>query len=83
VLNKGVNLSVLYNHVLERVAHITCPSTVSTSYGREGGGGGGLREGGYGIRTALVEGVTRTVSEGIRTRRQRDPSKYAEPLYPL
>jgi hypothetical protein len=32
VLNKGVNLSVLYYHVLERVAHVTCQSTVSILY---------------------------------------------------
>ena len=26
VLNKGINLSVLYHHILERVAHVTYPS---------------------------------------------------------
>jgi len=38
VLNKGVNLSVLYDHILERVAHITYPSMVSISRGGEGRG---------------------------------------------
>jgi hypothetical protein len=27
VLNKGIDLSMLHHHILERVAHITCPST--------------------------------------------------------
>ena len=31
MLDKGVNLGVLHNHVLERVGHLTCPSTVSMS----------------------------------------------------
>jgi hypothetical protein len=35
------------------------------------------------IRTALVEGVAYTVSEAVRTRDLREPSKYAEPLHPL
>jgi hypothetical protein len=37
VLNKGINLSVLHYHVLERVAHVTYPSIVSISRGRGGG----------------------------------------------
>jgi len=32
VLDKGVNLGVLHHHVLERVAHVTCQSTVSISH---------------------------------------------------
>lgn len=44
MLNKGVNLSVLYNHVLERVTYVTCLSTVSTSRGGEGGRGGCEKE---------------------------------------
>jgi hypothetical protein len=36
VLNKGVNLGVLHHHVLERVAHVTCQSTVSISYYEKG-----------------------------------------------
>jgi hypothetical protein len=35
------------------------------------------------IRTALVEGVTRTVPEAVRTRDLREPREHAEPLYPL
>jgi hypothetical protein len=31
MLNKGVNLGVLYNYVLERVGHLTCLSIVSMS----------------------------------------------------
>jgi hypothetical protein len=38
VLNKGVNLSVLYNHVLEHVAYVTCLSRVSILRYREGRG---------------------------------------------
>ena len=38
VLDKGVNLGVLHDHVLERVAHVTCPSTVSMSRDGEGWG---------------------------------------------
>jgi hypothetical protein len=29
VLNKGINLGVLYYYILERIAYITCQSTVS------------------------------------------------------
>ena len=43
----------------------------------------GLREGGRIIRTALVKGVACTISEGVRTRDLREPSKHAEPLHPL
>jgi hypothetical protein len=32
VLDEGVNLRVLHHHVLERVAHVTCQSTVSISH---------------------------------------------------
>jgi hypothetical protein len=35
VFNKGINLGVLYNHVLERVAYLTYPSIISI-YSREG-----------------------------------------------
>lgn len=79
VLDKGVNLGVLHDYVLERVAHVTCPSTVSMS--RDGEGRGCKK--GHRIRTALVEGVARTVSEAVRTRDLREPSDHAEPLYPL
>jgi hypothetical protein len=43
----------------------------------------GLREGGQMIRTALVEGIACTVSEGVRTRDLWESSKYTKPLYPL
>jgi hypothetical protein len=39
VLDKGINLGVLHDHVLERVAYVTCPSIISISRGGEGGGG--------------------------------------------
>ena len=42
-----------------------------------------MRERSHRIRTALVEGVACTVSEGVWTRGQRDPSDHAEPLNPL
>jgi hypothetical protein len=35
------------------------------------------------IRTALIEGVTCTVLEAVRTRDLRELSKHAKPLYPL
>ena len=36
ILNKGINLSMLHNHILERIAHVTYLSIISVSHSREG-----------------------------------------------
>jgi hypothetical protein len=38
MLNKGINLNVLYNYVLERVTYITCLFIVNILYNKEGQG---------------------------------------------
>jgi hypothetical protein len=38
VLNKGINLGILYNYILECITYITYPSIVSILYGGEGRG---------------------------------------------
>jgi hypothetical protein len=39
MLDKGINLSMLYDHILKRVGHVICPSIISMSHYGKGRGG--------------------------------------------
>jgi hypothetical protein len=75
VLNKNINLSILRHYILERIAHVTCPSIISRSF-RQGILGGHKRQ------TALVECVTRIISETVQARDLQEPRKHAKLFHP-
>jgi len=55
VLDKGVDLSVLQYHILERIAHVTYASKLACLFATKG----------HRRQTALIECVTRTIPETI------------------